>query len=76
MGVVDLDIHVSSHLKKELAWAVDEQLWVISIRMLFKNNKNTKELQVLRSYKELQNKAILNLERCCLRCYVALSNIF
>ena len=30
MGVVDIDIHVLSHLKEELAWAVDKRLQVIS----------------------------------------------
>ena len=33
--MVDADICVSSHLKEELAWAVDKWLWVISIIMLF-----------------------------------------
>ena len=35
VGVVDIDIRLSSHVK-ELAWAVDKQLRVISIIMLFK----------------------------------------
>ena len=43
--MVDIDVHVSSHLKEELAWAVDKQLWVISTIMLFKNNKTTKKLK-------------------------------
>ena len=34
--MVDVDVRVSSHLKEELAWAVDKQLLVISIIMLFK----------------------------------------
>ena len=34
--MVDVDICVSSHLKEELAWAVDKQLQVISTIMLFK----------------------------------------
>ena len=34
--MVDIDICVSSHLKEELAWAVDKRLWVISTIMLFK----------------------------------------
>ena len=29
MGVVDIDIRVSSHLKEELVWAADKQLQVI-----------------------------------------------
>ena len=61
-------IRVSSHLKEELAWAVDKQLQVISSIMFFvKNSKSTKELK---------NKAVLNLEQCCIHCYVALSNVF
>ena len=54
MGVVDVGVRVSSHLKKELPWAVDKQLRVISIIMLLKNSKSTKEqryilVRVLRS---------------------------
>ena len=44
VGVVDVDVRVSSHLKEELTWAIDKRLWVISIIMLFKNGKSTKEL--------------------------------
>ena len=33
VGVVDVDVHVSSHLKEELAWAVDKRLRVISTKM-------------------------------------------
>ena len=36
VGVVDVDVHVSSYLKEELAWAVDKWLRVISAIMLFK----------------------------------------
>ena len=36
VGVVDVDVHVSSHLKEELAWAADKRLRVISTIMLFK----------------------------------------
>ena len=36
VGVVDIDVHVSSYLKEELAWAVDKRLRVISTIMLFK----------------------------------------
>ena len=52
VGVVDVDVRVSSYLKEELAWAVDKRLRVISTIMLFKNSK---------SIKELKNKAVLNL---------------
>ena len=37
MGVVDIDVHVLSHLKEGLTWAVDKRLQVISI-LLFKNS--------------------------------------
>ena len=30
VGVVDVDVCVSSHLEEELAWAVDKRLQVIS----------------------------------------------
>ena len=43
MGVVDVDVRISSHLNKELAWAVDKWLWVISTIMLFKSTKELKE---------------------------------
>ena len=35
VGVVKVDVRISSQLKEELAWAVDKQLWVISPVMLF-----------------------------------------
>ena len=35
VGVVDVDVRVSSHLKEELAWAVNKRLLVISTIMLF-----------------------------------------
>ena len=44
--MVDVDIHVSSHLKEELTWAINKQLRVISTIMLFKNIKSTKELRI------------------------------
>ena len=43
--MVDVDVCISSHLKEELAWAIDKRLWVISTIMLFKNSKSTKELK-------------------------------
>ena len=36
VGVVEVEVRVSSYLKEELAWAVDKQLRVISTIMLFK----------------------------------------
>ena len=36
MGVVDVDVHISCHVKEELTWAVDKWLRVINTIMLFK----------------------------------------
>ena len=36
VGVVNVDAHVSSHLKEELAWAVDKLLHIISTIVLLK----------------------------------------
>ena len=36
VGVVDVDVSISSYLKEELALAAEKQLWVISTIMLFK----------------------------------------
>ena len=36
VGVVDVDIHILSHLKEELAWTADKYPHVISTIMLFK----------------------------------------
>ena len=49
--MVDIDVHVLSHLKKELTWAIDKWLRVISTIMLFKKQ----------STKGLKNKVVLNL---------------
>ena len=43
--MVDVDVHASSNLKVELAWAVDKRLQVISTIMLFINSKTTNELK-------------------------------
>ena len=48
--MVDIDIYVLSHLKEELAWAIDKRLRVISTMMLFKNSKSTKELKGTKEY--------------------------
>ena len=42
--MIDVDVHILSHLKEELAWAMDKRLGVISAIMLFK-----KAVRVLRS---------------------------
>ena len=43
--MVDVDIHVSSHLKEELAWDVGKRFRIINNKMLFKNSKTTKEVK-------------------------------
>ena len=40
--MVDVDVRVSSHLKEELAWAIDKWLRVISN---YNDSKSTKELK-------------------------------
>ena len=40
VGVVDVNVRVSSHLEEELAWAVDKRLRVISIIIYSKTIKN------------------------------------
>ena len=35
VGVVDVDVPVSTHLKEKLAWAVDKRLGVISTIILY-----------------------------------------
>ena len=50
VGMVDIDILVSSHLKEELAWTVDKWLRVISTKSI-KNSKATKELKGISHFK-------------------------
>ena len=45
VGVVDVGVHISSHVKEEMTWAVDKWLRIISSMMLFKNSKSIKELK-------------------------------
>ena len=40
--MVDVDVRVSSHLKEELAWAVDKWLRIFSTIMLFKTAEELK----------------------------------
>ena len=51
-----VDVDTLSHLKEELALAVDKWLWVIVLLSDLKNNE---------SAKELKNKAVLNLKQYC-----------
>ena len=39
--MVDVDVHISSHLKEELAWAVH----ILVLRCYLKNSKRKKELK-------------------------------
>ena len=50
-----VNVHVSRHLKEELAWAIDKRLQVISNKMLFKTATYTTM--------KLKNKAVLNLKQ-------------
>ena len=45
MGVIDVDVCISNHLKEELTWAIDKWLRVINTIMLLKNSKSTNELK-------------------------------
>ena len=40
-----MNIHVSGHLNKELVWAIDKWLWVISNTNVVKNSYTTKNLK-------------------------------
>ena len=51
-------VHVSRHLKEELAWAIDKQLQLYND---IKNGYTTKKTK---------NKDILNLKQYCMHCYV------
>ena len=61
------NVHVLSHLKEELTWAIDKWLWVTS---------NTNDIKNSITPKNLKNKAVLNLKKYCMHCYMTLSNIF
>ena len=61
-----VNVHVSRHLKEELAWAIDKRLRAISYIMLIKTVIPLK----------IKNKDVLSLKQYCMRCYVALSNVF
>ena len=62
--MVDVDVCLLSHLKEELAWAIDKQFPVITTIMLFKATK------------ELKKTSCFKFKEYCIHCYVALSNIF
>ena len=64
-----VNVHISRHLKEEqLSWAIDKRLQLIINTMLFKT--------VIATSKNLKNKAIFNLKKYCMHCYVTLSNVF
>ena len=56
-----MDECISSHLKEQLAWAVDKWLWVISTIMLFKKAVivATKELKGTNEQRHFKLKTIL-----------------
>ena len=60
VGVVYVNIHISRQLKEELSWAIDKQLQFILNTMLVKT--------VIRTSKNLKNKAAFNLKQYCMRC--------
>ena len=45
MGVAYVNVHLSRHVKEELAWAVDKWLQVISNTNVIKNSYTTKNLK-------------------------------
>ena len=54
--MVDVDVYILSHLKEELAWAVDKQLGVILVLYCYlKNSKSTKEPKEICYYVALGN---------------------
>ena len=57
--MVDVDVCVSSHLKEELAWAIDKRLPVISNYNVIKNSKSTKELKETKELNRFKFKTIL-----------------
>ena len=63
--MASVNVHVSRHLKEELARAIDK-------RLRFKNNKMLfKTVTPLRNQRIKQlNKAVLNLKQYCMHCYV------
>ena len=63
MGMVDLDVYILSHLKEELAWAVDKQLCIIST-IMFLNSNSTKELKGIEEYSLFKFKTILLVLLC------------
>ena len=54
--MVDVDVHVLSHLKEELTWSIDKQLRVIST---LENSKSIKDLKETKEYSRFKFKTIL-----------------
>ena len=63
--MVYVNVHVSRHLKEELAWAIDKRLRVNCNKMLFK-------MVILL---ETKNIVALNLKQYYLHCYVRMSTL-
>ena len=54
--MVNVDVCVLSHIKKELAWAIAKWLWVIGT---LKNNKSTKELKRIKELSHFKFRTML-----------------
>ena len=63
-----VDICILRHLNAELGCTIEKWLRLIINTMLFRT--------VLRTTKNLKNKAVFNLKQYCMHCFVTLSNIF
>ena len=66
--MVDMDIrtHIKP-FKRRAGLGCSYGFGLLILKWCLKNSKITKELR---------NKAVLNLDQYCIRCYVALSNVF
>ena len=53
MGVVDVDVRVSSHLKEELTWAIDKRLRVHIKTHLWDLSTNLSKLNIFLKLKNI-----------------------
>ena len=65
--MVDVDVHILSHLKEELAWAIEIKGFRLLVNL--KISKSTKELKGTK-------KAILNLKQYCSYTLLCSSSMF
>ena len=61
-----VNLRVFGHLKDELAWAIDNWLWVTSNKMFFKT--------VI--YTTKKKKVVINMKLYCMDCCVTFNNVF